>query len=101
MKIEDIKDEDSLEDWLQEQDSYEISVTIAARAAMRVQPWLWEGLSPTRQDVKFMSLAFYRSVLTSAVAAVYRTDDLKSSAFSAANVAAALSAANAAAAFAA
>ncbi|MEM1361262.1 MAG: hypothetical protein AAGF94_06035, partial [Pseudomonadota bacterium] len=64
MKIEDIQDRESLRAWLTEQDSYEITVTIAARAALRVQPKLWIASNPVRPKATMRSLPYFWSVIT-------------------------------------
>ncbi|MCR9085456.1 MAG: hypothetical protein NXH97_01795 [Rhodobacteraceae bacterium] len=80
MQIENIKDDDSLRAWLIEQDSYEVSVTIAARAALRVQPWLWARLAPARPDAELTALLFVWSTVTSALAPVSSTADVRNAA---------------------
>ncbi|WP_216671147.1 hypothetical protein [Mangrovicoccus sp. HB161399] len=94
--IEDIRDGKSLRAWLEEQDSYETSVAIASRAALRVQPFLWRYLMPARRDAELTALKFVRSCLISSVAAKSPTEDIKRAAFAADAAAAAARAAFAA-----
>ncbi|MEM8553384.1 MAG: hypothetical protein AAGF71_01025 [Pseudomonadota bacterium] len=80
VSIEDIKDQDSLKAWLRslpEDGQYQAAVTIACRAALRVQPYLWARLAPTRPDADLTSIVFVRASITSAVARNCSTADLK------------------------
>lgn len=73
LQIEDIKDEQSLRAWLEEQDSYEVSVTIAVRAALRVQPWLRVTLlSKSQPEEDSLAILLVRSVLATAVGSQMR-----------------------------
>lgn len=69
LDIEDFHGTESLGAWIEEQNSYEVSVTLAARAALRVQPWLWVELAPVRSDVGVTALHSFCSMCASAVAA--------------------------------
>ena len=80
LQIEDINDERMLRAWLIEQDSYEVSVAIAARAALRVQPLLWARLAPANPDEEFTALPVFWSTIMPAVAAVSPTTDVSGAA---------------------
>lgn len=76
-RIEDIKDQQSLRVWLEEQDSYEVSVTIAARAALRVQPWIWACVAPARPGAELTALPFFWPNLIVAVKSMSPNAELR------------------------
>ena len=77
VEITDIKDEESLGEWLEGR-SREESIWIATRAAMRVLPvfWEWTFSSKARQG-GFTVLPVLRSLLASSVVAVRPSEDNK------------------------
>ncbi|MGB0903866.1 MAG: hypothetical protein ACPGVJ_03120 [Mangrovicoccus sp.] len=80
VSIADIRDKDSLKAWLDalpEEARYRYAVTIAARAALRVQPLLWEYVKPARPNAEMTVLVFLQSPLVSSVASTCPTGDIK------------------------
>lgn len=88
VEIADIKDRITLKAWLEarpEATRYAISVAIANRAAMRVLPrwaWYFDGKKAKVRSPNYV-LALFRCALTSAVAPVSPTTDVKLAAASA------------------
>ncbi|NVK46001.1 MAG: hypothetical protein HWE33_06830 [Rhodobacteraceae bacterium] len=77
MDISEIKDRDTLEAWLQGR-SREDAVAIAARAALRVLPVYWQwSLTERAREVGLTALPVLRSALTTCVAAVSATPEIK------------------------
>ena len=84
--IADIKDEESLREWLEGR-SREEAIWIATRAAMRVLPLYWEWIvSRKAREVGFTVLPVLRSLLASSVVAV-RPNEKNKARVSAAKVA--------------
>lgn len=66
LKIDDIRDRGSFERWLGRQASFRVSVSIGARAGMRVQPILWTRLEHKKSIIGLTALPFFRLMLVSA-----------------------------------
>jgi len=81
ISIDDIKDKESLEAWLNDQPEavrQNCAVFIAARSALRVLPIAVDGyqFSDWSRNSDFTSIPIWRSLITSTVAAIMPTDDL-------------------------
>ncbi|WP_296762985.1 hypothetical protein, partial [Sediminimonas sp.] len=83
VEIADIKDEDSLRAWLEDQ-SREVSVWIASRAAARLLPVWWDAVLDWAYEEDLTALPVLRSLLIASVAAVGPADDIRSDAAAAA-----------------
>jgi len=90
ISIDDIKDKESLEAWLNDQPEavrQKCAVFIAARSALRVLPIAVDGyqFSDWSRNSDFTSIPIWRSLITSTVAAIMPTDDLSKVAVSVAS----------------
>ena len=81
ISIDDIKDKESLEAWLNERPEAvrnNYAVFIAARSALRVMPIAVDGFqfADWSRERDLTAIAFFRSVFISSVAAIVPTDDI-------------------------
>jgi len=85
ISIDDIKDKESLEAWLNERPEAvrnNYAVFIAARSALRVMPIAVDGFqfADWSRERDLTAIAFFRSVFISSVAAKVPTDDMRNAA---------------------
>ena len=93
ISIDDIKDKESLEAWLNERPEAvrnNYAVFIAARSALRVMPIAVDGFqfADWSRERDLTAIAFFRSVFISSVAAKVPTDDMRNAATASADAAA-------------
>ncbi len=80
-EIDDIKDGESLEAWLNETgQSRENCIALAHRAAMRVAPLAWEDLAPGNKNYELTGWSMCLSLLVSGVATQVPTPEIKGAA---------------------
>ncbi|MDH3262997.1 MAG: hypothetical protein OEM24_03250, partial [Paracoccaceae bacterium] len=85
--VEEIRDRESLEAWLEGQPR-ETAVAVAARAALRVAPLYWEWAAGPSRKGDLTELPVCRPVLISAIASIRPTADIKAAARAARDAAA-------------